>query len=316
MKPQPGNPSPRMFRLVEDEGIINRYGFNSVGADAVEDNLKAYRQTQKEQEQNRTIFQNWLYGSPPQGLLGINLGKNKTSTTPIQDYQALIRQLGPYADYLVINVSSPNTPGLRDLQESSSLEALLKGCRSARDKLQMQPPLLVKLAPDLTDDELREIADVLLRLKIDGIILTNTTIQRPSSLMSSNKEETGGLSGRPLQQRSTECIRNLYKWTNGRIPIIGVGGIFEGKDVHEKLRAGASLVQVYSGMVYKGPGMVSKLRHELANLMLQNGQRKLQEVVGIDHDDLYWKKQQDVAHQNWSKEATILEERMATKEIV
>ena len=316
MKPQPGNPSPRMFRLVEDEGIINRYGFNSVGADAVEDNLKAYRQTQKEQEQNRTIFQNWLYGSPPQGLLGINLGKNETSTTPIQDYQALIRQLGPYADYLVINVSSPNTPGLRDLQESSSLEALLKGCRSARDKLQMQPPLLVKLAPDLTDDELREIADVLLRLKIDGIILTNTTIQRPSSLMSSNKEETGGLSGRPLQQRSTECIRNLYKWTNGRIPIIGVGGIFEGKDVHEKLRAGASLVQVYSGMVYKGPGMVSKLRHELANLMLQNGQRKLQEVVGIDHDDLYWKKQQDVAHQNWSKEATILEERMATKEIV
>ena len=305
-----------MFRLVEDEGIINRYGFNSVGADAVEYNLKAYRQTQKEQEQNRTIFQNWLYGSPPQGLLGINLGKNKTSTTPIQDYQALIRQLGPYADYLVINVSSPNTPGLRDLQESSSLEALLKGCRSARDKLQMQPPLLVKLAPDLTDDELREIADVLLRLKIDGIILTNTTIQRPSSLMSSNKEETGGLSGRPLQQRSTECIRNLYKWTNGRIPIIGVGGIFEGKDVHEKLRAGASLVQVYSGMVYKGPGMVSKLRHELANLMLQNGQRKLQEVVGIDHDDLYWKKQQDVAHQNWSKEATILEERMATKEIV
>jgi len=180
----------------------------------------------------------------------------------------------------------------------------------------MQPPLLVKLAPDLTDDELREIADVLLRLKIDGIILTNTTIQRPSSLMSSNKEETGGLSGRPLQQRSTECIRNLYKWTNGRIPIIGVGGIFEGKDVHEKLRAGASLVQVYSGMVYKGPGMVSKLRHELANLMLQNGQRKLQEVVGIDHDDLYWKKQQDLAHQNWSKEATILEERMATKEIV
>merc|ERR1712046_87877 len=106
----------------------------------------------------------------------------------------------------------------------------------------------------------------------------------------------------------------LYKWTNGRIPIIGVGGIFEGKDVHEKLRAGASLVQVYSGMVYKGPGMVSKLRHELANLMLQNGQRKLQEVVGIDHDDLYWKKQQDVAHKNWSKEATILEERMATKE--
>jgi len=305
-----------MFRLVEDEGIINRYGFNSVGADAVEDNLKAYRQTQKEQEQNRTIFQNWLYGSPPQGLLGINLGKNKSSTTPIQDYQALIRQLGPYADYLVINVSSPNTPGLRDLQESSSLEALLKGCQRARDKLQMQPPLLVKLAPDLTDDELREIADVLLRLKIDGIILTNTTIQRPSSLMSSNKEETGGLSGRPLQQRSTECIRNLYKWTNGRIPIIGVGGIFEGKDVHEKLRAGASLVQVYSGMVYKGPGMVSKLRHELANLMLQNGQRKLQEVVGIDHDDLYWKKQQDVAHQNWSKEATILEERMATKEIV
>ena len=295
LKPQPGNPSPRMFRLVEDEGVINRYGFNSVGASAVEKNLKAFRQAQQEREGQRSFLNDLLFGKPPRGLLGINLGKNKLSTTPLADYQALIRQLGPYADYLVINVSSPNTPGLRDLQESSSLEELLKGCQNARDELTNRPPLLVKLAPDLTDDQLQEIANVLVDLKIDGIILTNTTIERPSSLISLNKTESGGLSGRPLQQRSTECIRKIYQWTNGKIPIIGVGGIFEGKDAYEKLRAGASLVQVYSGMVCRGPGMVSKVRHDLAGLMLENGQRKLQNVTGVDHDDFWEKREKKVA---------------------
>jgi dihydroorotate dehydrogenase len=307
LKPQPGNPSPRMFRLVEDEGIINRYGFNSMGADAVEGHLKAYREAQQQRKQSRTLINDLLFGAPPQGLLGINLGKNKTSATPLADYQALILQLGPYADYLVINVSSPNTPGLRDLQESSSLEELLKGCQKARDELPMRPPLLVKLSPDLTDDELQEIANVLMNLKMDGIILTNTTTERPPSLISLNQNETGGLSGRPLQQRSTDCIRKLYQWTNGSIPIIGVGGIFDGTDVHEKLRAGASLVQVYSGMVYRGPGMLSKLRHELAELMLQNGQRRLQDVIGIDHHELYWqKRQEEVVHTNQKQHETML----------
>jgi dihydroorotate dehydrogenase len=304
LKPQPGNPSPRMFRLVDDDAIINSYGFNSLGADVVEEHLKAYREKQKQQQQQArtTTFsiQDILWGkttTPTAGLVGVNLGKNKESTTPIEDYQALIRQLGPYADYLVINVSSPNTPGLRELQAASSLETLLKACLEARDELQTKnaPPLLVKLSPDLSDSELQEIAKVLLDLRMDGIIVTNTTTQRPASLLSDKKSEPGGLSGRPLNQRSTECIANLYQWTDGSIPIIGVGGIFDTHDVYEKICAGASVVQIYSGMVYQGPGLVSKLRHDLATLLLQNGHRRLQDVVGIQHEDLYWQKKRNKA---------------------
>ena len=321
LKAQPGNPSPRMFRLSEDEAIINRYGFNSKGADVVEESLKEYRRSLNLLESKKDTTEWWeqIYnflwpGQQQIGLLGINLGKNKTSTTPLEDYQKLIHQLGPYADYLVINVSSPNTPGLRDLQNTTSLEGLLRGCQEACQELaekqggkqQPAPPLLVKLSPDLTDSELKDIAGVLIKLDIDGIILTNTTTARPTSLISLNKGETGGLSGQPLKDRSTECIRLLYRYTEGKIPIIGVGGISSGKDAYEKLRAGASLVQVYSGMIYKGPGMVSKIRDEVAELMLQNGQRDLQkDVIGIDHDDLFWKRQQQ--QQQQQQQYTITE---------
>jgi dihydroorotate dehydrogenase len=320
LKAQPGSPSPRMFRLTEDEAIINRYGFNSMGADAVEESLKEYRRSLNPLESKKDTTEWWeqIYnflwstvGQQQIGLLGINLGKNKTSTTPLEDYQMLIHQLGPYADYLVINVSSPNTPGLRDLQNTTSLEGLLRGCQEACQELAekqggkqqpaLAPPLLVKLSPDLTDSELEDIAAVLMKLDIDGIILTNTTTTRPTSLISLNKAEQGGLSGQPLKDRSTECIRILYRYTEGTIPIIGVGGISSGKDAYEKLRAGASLVQVYSGMIYKGPGMVSKIRDEVAELMLQNGQRDLQkDVIGIDHDDIFWKKQQQQQQQHYN----------------
>ena len=150
----------------------------------------------------------------------------------------------------------------------------------------------MKLSPDLTDEELKDICDCLVKIKIDGIIMSNTTSTRPSSLISSPSivAERGGLSGKPLKERSTECIRKVYQWTNGSIPIIGVGGIFTGSDVYEKLKAGASMVQVYSGMVYRGPGMISKLRHELAERMLQDGYRKLDDVIGLDHEELYWKR--------------------------
>ena len=309
LKPQPGNPSPRMFRLVPDQAIINRYGFNSLGVDRVRENLQAFR---KQQKDTSSIWQR-IFGdasSSPPGLVGVNLGKNKTSETPLEDYQALIRQLGPLADYLVVNVSSPNTPGLRDLQASSSLEYLLKGCIQARNDLASStslsssgtsslPPLLVKLSPDLSDKELQDICQVLMQVKVDGIILTNTTTSRPDSLQSPNKVETGGLSGRPLAARSTECIRHVYQWTHGQIPIIGVGGIFTAADVYEKLRAGASVVQVYSGMVYRGPGMITRLRHELDELLVRDGFSDIQEVIGLDHrqqkDPLPNKKQKSKA---------------------
>lgn len=306
LQAQPGNPSPRMFRLVEDEAIINRYGFNSMGADAVEEHLKEYRNNQLslltggEESWEQKVY-NFLWPGAADGkisgLVGINLGKNKTSNTPLEDYQKLILQLGPYADYLVINVSCPNISGLRDLQSTTSLEGLLKGCQEACEQLANTkegtppPPLLVKLSPDLSDSELENIAAVLMKLGIDGIILTNTTTSRPTSLASLNKVENGGLSGKPLKDRSTECIRVLYRFTKGTIPVIGVGGVQNGRDAYEKFRAGASLVQVYSGMIYEGPGMVSKVRDELADQMEQNGQRDLQtEVIGVDHDDLVFRR--------------------------
>mmetsp|Transcript_23176 Transcript_23176/g.54968 ORF Transcript_23176/g.54968 Transcript_23176/m.54968 type:complete len:481 (+) Transcript_23176:92-1534(+) len=311
LKPQPGNPSPRMFRLVDDHAIINRYGFNSAGGDAVQSHLQEFRNTQElsssspVDEDSAPWFER-LYDfvwpgriqTIQNGILGVNLGKNKTSTTPIEDYQSLIGQLGPYADYLVINVSSPNTPGLRDLQESSSLEALLKGCQDACQKLPTKKPLLVKLAPDLSDDELKDLASLFVRLKIDGIILTNTTTARPASLITPGqvKQETGGLSGRPLKTRSTQVIRLLYECTNGTIPIIGVGGVESGTDAYAKFKAGASLVQVYSSLVYGGPGLVSRIRDDVARLMIENGQRDLQnDVVGLDHEQIFWKKQRKAA---------------------
>eukprot|EP00536_Pseudo-nitzschia_multiseries_P010210 jgi/Psemu1/202722/e_gw1.305.71.1 len=281
LEAQPGNPSPRMFRLVEDGAVINRYGFNSQGAEAVEENLRAYRNSNSNSSKSKS--------GATAGVVGINLGKNKTSTTPLEDYRELIRKLGPYADYLVVNVSCPNLSGLRDLQSANSLEALLRGCQQARDELatatrRRPPPLLVKLSPDLTDDELTGIASVLVKLGIDGIILTNTTTSRDESLVSLHQLEHGGLSGKPLKERSTECIRLLYRATGGSIPIIGVGGVFNGADAYEKLCAGASLVQVYTGMVYRGPGMVSSIRDEVAEIMIRNGQRDLQaEVIGSDH---------------------------------
>jgi dihydroorotate dehydrogenase len=328
-EPQPGNIKPRMFRLTEDMGIVNRYGFNSVGAAAVEEHLKQFRDSEQQQTKSKdsgaaettedglhrlasTLRWIWSTLYPEQhamgGRVGVNIGKNKATPTEdaAHDFCQNIRRLGPYADYLVINISSPNTAGLRDLQEANKLEALLQTCVRARNELEggggeqqqqhhQRVPLLVKLAPDLTNEELKEVAQVLLKSGIDGIVVTNTTNQRPDDLISKHRSEPGGLSGVPVRDKSTEVIRTLFALTDGQIPIIGVGGVGSGHDAYVKLKAGASLVQVYSMMVYKGPGVVSKIRKELAELMLQNGQRSIEDVVGMDHDDIFWRKREEHA---------------------
>ncbi|XP_053462215.1 dihydroorotate dehydrogenase (quinone), mitochondrial isoform X2 [Nycticebus coucang] len=268
-KPQEGNPRPRVFRLPEDEAIINRYGFNSHGHSAVEHRLRARRQKQARLTED---------GLP----LGINLGKNKTSEDAASDYAEGVRVLGPLADYLVVNVSSPNTAGLRGLQGKAELRHLLTKVLQERDALQAvrRPAVLVKIAPDLTAQDEEDIASV---LGVDGLIVTNTTVSRPAGLQGALRSETGGLSGKPLRDLSTQTIREMYALTQGRIPIIGVGGVSSGQDVLEKIRAGASLVQLYTALTYKGPPLVCRVKRELEALLKEQGFGKVTDAIGADH---------------------------------
>jgi len=235
------------------------------------------------------------------GIIGVNLGKNKWRSSleeTIDDYTTGINKLGRYADYLVINISSPNTPGLRDMQRQEPLRILLQNAVNTRNELANTtigtethlPPLFVKIAPDLTNEEMSDIAEVVQQCGVDGIIVCNTTNSRPDNLVSKNKSEVGGLSGRPIKDLSTKCIRNMYQLTKGNIPIIGVGGVGSGQDAYEKLRAGASVVQLYSMLTYEGPGVVSRIRSELNEIMIERGHRSVEDIIGIDHDDLYWTK--------------------------
>ncbi|KAM6063553.1 dihydroorotate dehydrogenase (quinone), mitochondrial isoform 3-T3 [Theristicus caerulescens] len=271
-KPQEGNPRPRVFRLAEDEAVINRYGFNSHGHAAVERRLRARQETQ---------LRLTGVGMP----LGVNLGKNKSSTDAAADYVAGVRTLGPLADYLVVNVSSPNTPGLRDLQGKAELRDLLTKVLAERDMLpcERKPAVLVKIAPDLTAQDKQDIASVICELGVDGLIVSNTTVSRPSSLRSRQCTEPGGLSGKPLRELSTRTIREMYSLTRGRVPIIGVGGVSSGRDALEKIRAGASLVQMYTALVYHGPPVVGAVKRELEELLREQGFKNVMEAVGADH---------------------------------
>ena len=242
--PQLGKPSPRIFRLVEDEAVINRMGFPNQGS---------------------AVIAKRLQGPRPKGVvLGVNIGKHKD--TPLEeaggDYLALLRIFAPLADYLAVNVSSPNTPGLRSLQSRHALEELLRPLAEERrrqeQRLGRRVPLLVKLAPDLTSDELDDALDVILSTHMDGLIASNTTIRR-NGLKSPQQSETGGLSGTPIKRISTEFVRRVTRRTNGRLPIIASGGIMRPDDVQEKLDAGAVLIQLYSGLIYQGPGLVKQI---------------------------------------------------------
>jgi dihydroorotate dehydrogenase len=260
-RPQPGNPKPRVFRLDEDRAAINRLGFNSGGVDGVIQRLSA---------------------RPRRGIVGVNIGKNRESTDPSADYVEGVRRAAPVADYLVVNVSSPNTPGLRNLQARSVLEALLQELVAARAQTGIPVPLLLKIAPDLDAAERADIAAVALAVGIDGIAVANTTVARPSELQSARARETGGLSGVPLFGPSTALLADIYRLTGGQIPLIGIGGIASAQDAYAKIRAGASLVQLYTALIFSGPALVGQIKAGLAELLRRDGFASVAEAVGVD----------------------------------
>ncbi|CAN1839965.1 Dihydroorotate dehydrogenase (quinone), mitochondrial [Linum perenne] len=290
--PQEGNPKPHIFRLREQGAIINRCGFNSEGIVAVAKRLGAQHGKRKLAETSSTappssddVKQG---GKAGPGILGVNLGKNKTSEDAASDYVQGVHTLSQYADYLVINVSSPNTPGLRTLQGRKQLKDLVKKIQAARDEMQWgeegPPPLLVKIAPDLSKEDLEDIAAVAVALRLDGLIITNTTIQRPDSVKENPvAEESGGLSGKPLFDLSTNILKEMYMLTRGKIPLIGCGGVSSGEDAYKKIRAGATLVQLYTSFAYGGPALIPRIKVELAECLERDGFKSVIEAVGADH---------------------------------
>jgi dihydroorotate dehydrogenase len=248
--PQPGNDKPRMFRLPADDALINRMGFNNKGMDVVAENIAAYRRNVKHAQQGL--------------IIGGNIGKNKVTPNEeaVNDYIKCFDRLFDVVDYFVVNVSSPNTPGLRALQEKEPLMHILNTLQQRNSKNGISRPILLKIAPDLTNEQFDDIVEIVKETKIAGVIATNTTISR-EGLKSEKSGETGGLSGRPLTERSTEVISYLSQKSNGTFPIIGVGGIHSAQDALDKLKAGATLVQLYTGFIYEGPGLISRINKKI-----------------------------------------------------
>jgi dihydroorotate dehydrogenase len=281
LHPQPGNPSPRLFRALTEQAIVNRMGFNNPGAEKIAEKLAQWR----------------AGGRWPNHPVGVNLGKSKA--TPLEqaagDYAASFRLVLPHADFFVINVSSPNTPNLRQLQDKAALDEILAAVQEiqipqptphgAQSAGVARKPVLVKVAPDLSFEALDEILELTSKRHVAGIVATNTTVSRPASTDPGTQRiyaEAGGLSGRPLRSRSTEVIRHLYRQTGGKLPIIGVGGIFDSADAWEKLGAGASLLQIYTSLVYEGPGVVKAIIHGLLDRLEAKGMRCLADAVGSE----------------------------------
>lgn len=258
-RPQEGNPKPRLFRLVEDRAVINRMGFNNQG--------------------QATAAERLARRFPSEGVVGVNIGANKDSADRIADYVSGVQLMSPVADYLTINISSPNTPGLRQLQDEGALRALLSAIQQAREP--EGPPVFLKVAPDLGDSEPRQIVRAALDHQIDAIIVANTTISRPA-LKSRHGNEVGGLSGEPLKSLALHALRSFRRESGGEIPLIGVGGIASADDVWERIRAGASLVQLYSALVYEGPGLVRRIARSLAQRLRREGFANVGELVGTE----------------------------------
>lgn len=264
--PQPGNARPRVFRLLEDEAVINRYGLNSDGMEAVAQRLAARRRRG--------------------GIVGVNLGANKESADRAADYAVLTRRLAPQSDFLTINVSSPNTPGLRDLQAEAALDDLIVRALAARDEATAasghRTPMLLKIAPDLTLPELDGMVAVARKRSIDGMIVSNTTVARPQTLRGEARREAGGLSGRPLFAASTRVLAETYLRVDGQFPLVGVGGVDSPETAFAKIRAGATLLQFYTAMVFRGPGLVTTIKAGLTGEVRKAGVDRLNALVGRD----------------------------------
>jgi len=261
-RPQPGNPKPRLFRLAPDAAVINRFGFNNVGMKAIATRLSR----------------------PHSGVVGINLGANKNSKNRAEDFARVLSCIGPHVEFATVNVSSPNTERLRELQGKAALKALLSGVMEARASLRLPLPVFLKIAPDLDDKALGEIVEVAFDTGISGIIATNTTLAR-EGLLSAHANEVGGLSGQPLFERSTRVLARLSQLTEGNLPLIGVGGIGSAAQAFAKIRAGASAVQLYSALVYKGIGLAADIAHGLDALIEKNGFATIAEAVGSGREE-------------------------------
>ena len=254
-----GNPKPRIFRLEDDSALINRLGFNNDGIEIIKNRIKSEKK---------------------KGVVGINIGPNKNTKDQKNDFCIGLKNFFDIADYITVNISSPNTEGLRDFHDRGKLEDLLLALNKIKSENKINIPLLLKISPDIKDNHISEIADTAIKNDISGIILTNTTNSNKDKLISDFKKEEGGLSGEPLQQISTNMIKKFYKQLNGKIPIIGVGGINSGKSAYEKIIAGASLLQLYTGLVYKGPSIVKNIKKELIQILKVEGLNNIKDAIG------------------------------------
>jgi dihydroorotate dehydrogenase len=260
-KPQLGNPKPRIFRLEKDQALINRLGFNNHGLDAISERIS---------------------NNYPDGFLGINIGPNKETKNKEEDYYTCLSKLSRHAGYITINISSPNTEGLRNFHDQNQMKKLLSGLNKIKKEKKINQPIAIKLSPDIDDKEISKIIELVKSQNIQGIIVSNTTDSNRGNLLDIKKNETGGLSGQPLKDISTELIKKFYKETKGEIKIIGVGGVDSGESAFEKIIAGADAVQLYTGMVYKGPSIVKEIKKELISILKKESLKNIGEAVGIN----------------------------------
>ena len=259
---QYGNPKPRVFRLVEDQALINRLGFNNLGSEDVNSRIRS---------------------NSPKGLLGINIGPNKDTKDRLEDYLIGLRTFYDIADYITVNISSPNTENLRNFHDETKFDELMKSIEEEKIKLKSTVPIVVKISPDIKEDQIILISEILLRYKVSAIIVSNTTENNRENLKSAKKHQKGGLSGKPLEERSNQLISKFYKLLKGHIKIIGVGGVDSGKTAYNKFKAGASYVQLYTGMVFQGPNIVGKIKKELKELLINDNVKNFKEIVGKKH---------------------------------